>query len=216
MPHLSPATGSSSDCRHGFTLIELLVVISIIALLIAILLPALANAREAARRSVCLNNTRQQAVGTINYEIDNGALMQIGRFDFASLRKSWHSTTNEETLGDWVVNYMGSSFPEVAGLTNRNYYRFFTPPALICPAVPSKNANAGDIASFGAVTNNPKFFYNMYAGSIQPDANTSGKHSIDMMIAKFGESMTGGDFGASPALWGDSTYEADSFGTPHR
>lgn len=51
----------------AFTLIELLVVISIIALLIAILLPALSAAREAGRRSVCLNNNRQLGVGQVSY-----------------------------------------------------------------------------------------------------------------------------------------------------
>lgn len=45
--------------RNGFTLVELLVVISIIALLLAVLMPALSRAREAGRRIVCLNNLRQ-------------------------------------------------------------------------------------------------------------------------------------------------------------
>ena len=61
----------------GFTLIELLVVISIIALLIGILLPALSSAREAARAITCSSNERQQGIVLLTYANDNDQTLPL-------------------------------------------------------------------------------------------------------------------------------------------
>ncbi len=59
---------SSRNQSRGFTLVELLVVIAIIGILVALLLPAIQAAREAARRSQCVNKMKQLSLAVLNYE----------------------------------------------------------------------------------------------------------------------------------------------------
>jgi prepilin-type N-terminal cleavage/methylation domain-containing protein/prepilin-type processing-associated H-X9-DG protein len=64
-----------NDCHRGFTLIELLVVIAVIAILVSLLLPALSKARERARQTACLNNTKQILAAATLYSSDNNEMM---------------------------------------------------------------------------------------------------------------------------------------------
>lgn len=90
--------------RQGFTLIELLVVISIIALLISILLPALGSARDAARNVQCLSNLRQIATGMIIYAQDNDDLLPPARMSGPNIASNkqppwWIQLGNANIIG---------------------------------------------------------------------------------------------------------------------
>jgi prepilin-type N-terminal cleavage/methylation domain-containing protein/prepilin-type processing-associated H-X9-DG protein len=66
--------------RRGFTLIELLVVVAIIAILAAMLLPALSQARDRARGAVCINNLKQLGIAMIMYTQDWKGYLPFGNF----------------------------------------------------------------------------------------------------------------------------------------
>ena len=69
---------ASTDRRRAFTLIELMVVIAIISILLALLLPALASARDKGHRAVCLSNLRQIGIAVQTYADDHQGLIPYG------------------------------------------------------------------------------------------------------------------------------------------
>lgn len=135
----STMTAGHVRARGAFTLIELLVVIAIIALLIGILVPSLAGARDAAKQSKCASALRQLSIAAGTHAADRKGLFSTGASDN---RRDYGNGAFDEK--GWIADYVNGSYCK--------------PGQLLCPSSPSQasqNLNIGRINNNSYKTFNP-------------------------------------------------------------
>lgn len=116
-PWIAKTSAKSSRMRHAFTLIELLVVVAIIALLMAILLPSLAQARANAKRVSCASNMRAIGSAFGVYVSEWDGVLPPNYFNASEVSSTYYATwawALSKATGRTYMDWMGMTYPQAA------------------------------------------------------------------------------------------------------
>ena len=200
----------SRSRRSAFTLIELLVVIAIIAVLIALLLPAVQAAREAARRSQCVNNLKQLGLSLHNYESTNGSF-PAGRIWNGT---NWKSIFSGEQNTPWFCLML--PYFEQGALANAfNFALGSEGPVLGATNIPALDANstvsASKLAVFQCASDrqntfiiNPSYVGPKYGSA--PFVSSKGNYAVSWGNVGWGQNLS---VSSGPPL---TEYRQSAFG----
>ena len=182
--------------RTGFTLIELLVVIAIIGVLVGLLLPAVQQAREAARRSACSNNMKQQGLAVHNYADVNPEKFPVGWVGEYE-QGEWHGDEGEgfgfaSRMLPFIEEnnvYKTINFGQQVNHSSNAAARTTVISTFLCP---SDSYGSGDVFNPGAEG----------SGEDTPDANPGAmQYSRSNYPGVFGNEHIAGHDHASAAGW---------------
>jgi prepilin-type N-terminal cleavage/methylation domain-containing protein/prepilin-type processing-associated H-X9-DG protein len=148
--------GRETRAQHGFTLVELLVVIAIIGILVALLLPAVQAAREAARRNQCKNHLKQLSLAALLHEDSHKFLPSGGWKDDYTADANMGYGANQP--GSWYFNVL--AFTEEGAVHDLNKGLAVLPPAAGAQAATTK-LNETPITLFHCPTRRPARLYSI-------------------------------------------------------